>query len=260
MIVLILFFIGLLVFAGVLMSCFFERKEETYYDPKGKGRCEFKDVKFKSDEDEARARAEVSAAYRKRNNLKANAEVSDYNIKYMEVPTTTRTRIVPYHKDHWYYCDFENARGLVGWIGVVVFFLAVAISGGISIAHNGPMHQEEYATKLTVALDDLHDRQETIYLTLSGDLNFKVNDGGTVYHVLVDKPLDMMNTINNYNTDVKAFKQELYLEKVRLASPWVNTFINPGFKRVDGYNDNARNYKEILGDNLKTFELKSINE
>ena len=260
MIILILFLIGLLIFVGILASCFFERKEETYYDPNGKGTCAFQNAKFRTDADKEQASANAAATYRKQNGLKADATVSDYTIRYLEIPTTTKSRIVPYHKSHWSYCDFENARGIAGWIGAVLFFLAVAIGGGTSIAHNGPMHQEEYATKLTVELDDLHDRQETIYLTLAGDFNFKVNDGGTYYHVLVDKPLDMMNTINKYNADVKAFKQELYLEKVRLASPWVNTFINPGFKRVDGYNDNARNYKEILGDSLKTFELKSTNE
>ena len=251
MIVLILLGIGVLIGVALIISCFFETETVACYDPKSTITRDFRDVEFKNPAEKARVRDEIEAEYRSKHKLKPEDPVDEYYIRYYDTPVKLKTRLAANG------VDFDTIRGYAGWITGVVMLIAFAATGITCIAHHGPLHQEEYATKLTVELDDLHDRQETIYLTLAGDLNFKVNDSGTYYHVIVDKPLDMAQTINEYNTDVKAFKQHMYLEKIRSTNPWTNTFINPGFKKVEGYNGSAKSYKDILGDTLKTFELKS---
>ena len=251
MIVIIVLLVGILIGLGLLISCFFHFNYVYYYDPNGSYVREFEDLTFRNKKEQKTVRQLVETELCKKHCLGENETPSDYNVRHYDLKAVRRKKLVCYS-------DFDTYRA--GWgLGIGAIFLLALLGCGIPcIVHHGPLNQEVYTTKLTVKLDDLHDRQNTIYLTLAGDLNLSVQDDGSTYHVIVDKPIDMANTINEYNTDVKAFKQELYLEKCRSASPWTNWFINPGYTKVDGYNASAKTYKDILGDTLKTFELKKM--
>ena len=250
MIIIIILAIAILICLGLLFSGFFYYNTVYYYDINGEySRC-FDDLTFKNEKDRTRVRNIVIKEMRK---IKKDESYypDEYTLKYYRLNASKRNKLT--------FClDFDSYRAGFG-IGLGALFLLALLGCGIPcIINHGPLNQEVYATKLTVQLDDLHDRQNTIYLTLAGDLNLSVQDDGATYHVIVDRPIDMANTINEYNTDVKAFKQELYLEKCRSTSHWTNWFINPGYTKVDGYNASAKTYKDILGDTLKTFELKKM--
>ena len=251
MIIIIILATAILIFLGLMFSGFFYSDSVYYYNPNGECSRDFDDLTFKNKKEEDRVRSIVIKELREKAGKDESYEPDYYAIKYYRLKASKKNKLV-------WSADFDNYRTGFG-LGLGAVFLIALLGCGIPcIVHHGPLNQEVYATKLTVQLDDLHDRQNTIYLTLAGDLNLSVQDDGATYHVIVDKPLDMANTINEYNTDVKAFKQELYLEKCRSASPWTNWFINPGYTKVDGYNASAKTYKDILGDTLKTFELKKM--
>lgn len=251
MIVIIILFVAFLIGLGLVISCFFHLDDVYRYDPNGNYTREFEDITFRNKKEQSTVRQLVETELRKKYNLGENETPSDYNIRHYDLKAVKRKKV-------FCYTDLDTYRAGCGFGLGAVFLVALLGCGIPCIVNHGPLNQEIYTTKLTVQLDDLHDRQNTIYLTLAGDLNLSVQDDGATYHVIVDKPIDMANTINEYNTDVKAFKQELYLEKCRSVSPWTNWFINPGYTKVDGYNASAKTYKDILGDTLKTFELKKI--
>ena len=248
MIVLILLGIGVLIGVALIISCFFETETVACYDPKGTITRDFRDVEFKNPAEKARVRDEIEAEYRSKHKLKPEDPVDEYYIRYYDTPVKLKTRLAANG------VDFDTIRGYAGWITGVVMLIAFAATGFTCIAHHGPLHQEEYATKLNVALDDLQDRQNRLYDTLDGELNITTDASGNIYHIIVDVPNETRAVIDAYNADVRSFQEKIYLEKIRSESPWTNTFINPGFKKVEGYNPNAKIYNEILGDTLKTFK------
>jgi len=251
MIVIIILLAAVLICLSLILSCLFHFEGVYYYNPNGKYNKDFEDLTFKNQKDKDRVKNIVIKELREKAGKDESYNPDYYAIKYYKLKASIRKKLSCY-------ADFDTYR--TGWgLGLGGAFLLALLGCGIPcMVNHGPLNQEIYTTKLTVKLDDLHDRQNTIYLTLAGDLNLSVQDDGATYHVIVDRPIDMANTINEYNTDVKAFKQELYLEKCRSASPWTNWFINPGYTKVDGYNASAKTYKDILGDTLKTFELKKM--
>lgn len=144
---------------------------------------------------------------------------------------------------------------LLGTISSVLFGAAFLVCGIVCIVANAPLMITENCVEATARIDRLKDKQSAIYQTLAGELNLSIKEEQAVYHVIIDKPLDMAAFIHEYNCEVIDFKKDLYMKKVANDSLWINWFTNPGFKEVEGYNDSATNYKDILGDTLKTFEL-----
>ena len=178
------------------------------------------------------------------------------------------------HFDYYteYPCDYHCKKRVSkddGWdlgdrgsgfslAGMIVFGIAILATGIPCLVAHGTVDVAKTQTTYEVRIEDLKDRENTIYLTLSGDFNLTVEDSSaTTYHVIVDKPVDIMASVNEYNQEVKELKKDLYMEKVCSESPWINWFVSPGFKNVEGYNANAKSYRDILGDNLKTFELNT---
>ncbi len=142
--------------------------------------------------------------------------------------------------------------------GVTLSFLSgvpLLVCGIICMCINTPTQRVIQAIENNAKVYTLKDRQSTIYQALTGELSLTVQDTGREYHVIIDSPLDIANAIYEYNCQVIDFKKNLYVKKVQYDSPWINWFQNPGFKDVEGYNDSATDYRDILGDTLKTFEL-----
>lgn len=156
----------------------------------------------------------------------------------------------------WSFDDYT--RGIVGFILLIIGSLALLVSGTLIICSRSKLSKEEHKVQYEMEIDKLLDKQEAIYLALTGELNLKINDEGTTYHVLIDKPTEMLNVINEYNSEVKELKKKIYLEKVCEENIWINWFVNPAYKNLDNYNAQAKRYNEILGDALKTFELSRV--
>jgi len=144
---------------------------------------------------------------------------------------------------------------LLGAISFCLFGIPLLVCGIVCIVTNVPLTTIENRVEITARIDILKDKQFAIYQTLAGELNLSIKEEEAVYHVIIDKPLDMAAFIHEYNCEVIDFKKDLYMDKVANDNIWINWFVNPGFKEVEGYNDSATNYKDILGDTLKTFEL-----
>lgn len=154
--------------------------------------------------------------------------------------------------------DFESGYGVLGGFGIgltIIPGFVLLVCGIVCIAANTQVAKTERAVELDVTVHKLKARQFTIYQALTGDLNLPVQDTGREYHVIIDNPLATSDIIYEYNCEVIDFKKDLYMDKIMSESPWLNWFINPGFKDAEGYNDSATNYKDILGDTLKTFEF-----
>lgn len=154
--------------------------------------------------------------------------------------------------------DFDSGDGILGGFGIgltIIPGFALLVCGIVCITVNTQVAKTERAVEIDVSVHKLKARQFTIYQALTGELNLPVQDTGREYHVIIDNPLTTSDVIYKYNCAVIDFKKDLYMDKVMSESLWVNWFINPGFKDVEGYNDSATDYKDILGDTLKTFEF-----
>lgn len=140
-------------------------------------------------------------------------------------------------------------------INAIFFFLAIPmVPFGICIGVHSSITINFRTNNYIVKIDDLRDRESTLLMTLKGSYNIDTN--ATTYHILIDKPLTTMAEINQYNSDVKEFKSELYKQKVCRDNPWINWLTCPAVERLENYNPDATSYRDILGTELKTFELK----
>lgn len=151
----------------------------------------------------------------------------------------------------------DNARGVLGLILGMLSLIAFMSTGIFCIVANGPVNQNTLALNVECEIEKLQNKENTLHLTLAGDLGLTVTDTTSTYHVVVDKPIEIKTAIDSYNNDVLSLKKDLYTLKIKSDSPWFNWFTNPGFKNVEHYNANATSYKDILGDSLKTFELSA---
>ena len=145
-------------------------------------------------------------------------------------------------------------------IGASLFWVFSAFSllfGLVCLNTQNDIAQENKCVSLTADMEKLTNRENTLRLTLAGDMGFKVTDSQSTYHVVVDRPIDNKAEVDNYNNDVIEFKRYIYMEKFKLDNPWTSWFVNPGFTRMEHYNPNATCYSDILGDSLKTFELNA---
>lgn len=151
--------------------------------------------------------------------------------------------------------EWHDNLWILGMLLSAAFGLSVLVCGIVCIVANTPTMSAQSYVGITAKIDKLKDKQSVIYQTLAGEMNLPVKEERGEYHVVIDKPLDMANSINEYNCEVINLKSDLYMNKVMSDDLWINWFVNQGFKEVEGYNDSATDYKDILGDTLKTFEL-----
>ena len=151
----------------------------------------------------------------------------------------------------------DNARGVIGLILGILSLIAFMSTCSFCLIANGPVNQNTLALEVECEIEKLQNKENTLHLTLAGDLGLTVTDTTSTYHVVVDKPIEIKTAIDSYNNDVLSLKKDLYTLKIKSDSPWFNWFTNPGFKNVEHYNANATSYKDILGDSLKTFELST---
>lgn len=151
--------------------------------------------------------------------------------------------------------EWHDNLWILGMLLSAAFGISILVCGIVCIVMNAPTMTAESYVGITAQIDKLKDRQAAIYQTLAGEMNLPVKEGRAEYHVVIDKPLDMANSIHEYNCEVINLKSDLYMNKVMSDDLWINWFVNQGFKEVEGYNGSATDYKDILGDTLKTFEL-----
>lgn len=150
-------------------------------------------------------------------------------------------------------------------IASVPLLIAAVIAGlgglpaGINCAlSHSPMSVQLEAADLNSEYDKLSYREQTIHKALEGDMGITVEESPTVYHVIVDNPIDVKLAIDEYNCGVVDFKTNVYKMKVKHDNPWISWFCSPAFEQVEGYNPDATSYKDVLGEHLKTFEVSSL--
>lgn len=237
MMIVISFIILLVIIAGLFISTFFYvvDSEEWVYDENG----DVEQVGYK---------------------------IRDYEkLKLKEYETYRCKRIYrrKLTKEEWW--DFET-KGAIWYLTIGICTFLLALGTGIScICINSPLSQQRHALNISCEIEKLYSRENTLRLTLSGDLSLKVEDSTSTYHVIVDKPIEIKQTIDDYNNDVLDLKKSIYIEKISSENIWINWFINHGFKNINVldendetvyiYNSDATTYRDILGNYLKTFNL-----
>ena len=237
MMIIISFIILLVIAAGLFISTFFyiNDSDEWIYDENGK----VEQLGFK---------------------------IRDYKKLNLEEYKTYKCKLIHKRKltkEEWWGLDSKGAAWYLT-VGILSFLLA--LSTGIScICINSSLSQQQHALNISCEIEKLYSRETTLHLALAGDLNLEVEDSASAYHVIVDKPIEIKQAIDNYNNDVLDLKKSIYIEKISSENIWINWFINHGFKNVNIknendetvyiYNPNANNYRDVLGDYLKTFTL-----
>ena len=157
-------------------------------------------------------------------------------------------KVLPKGKIKWYGLDFDNGIYLF-WLIIPLAFLIWPMISNSSLTVN--LMLNNYIARM----DTLKDRETTLYLTIKG--NYNIDADSNTYHVLVDKPVEIMSEINEYNADVKEFKMDIYTQKTFRDNPWIGWFTCPAFQKLDNYNPQATTYRDVLGNELKTFELNN---
>lgn len=237
MMIIISFIILLVIAAGLFISTFFYIKyfDEWVYDENGD---------------------EEHAGY----------VIRDYEKLNLDKCKTYKCKRIYRHKlvrEEWW--DLEH-KGAIWYLIIGICSALLALSTGIScICINSSLSQQQHALDISCEIEKLYSRENTLHLALAGDLNLKVEDLTSTYHVIVDKPIEIKQTIDDYNNDVLDLKKSIYIEKISSENIWINWFINHGFKNVNVldendetiyiYNPNATTYRDVLGNYLKTFNL-----
>lgn len=186
-----------------------------------------------------------------------------YNYHKLDVDKLKVARVI--HGTKYYPCryitkkklaweDSETIRFFVGVFITCLSLFALAICGVVGICRNNSIVKAQTTMAYQVRIEDLEDREQTIRNCLKGEyqIQYTIQDG--TYRIILDQPLEMKKSIDEYNKEVRELKQDIYTRKIHLQSPWLNWFTTP-IENLDEYNPDARNYKEVLGDSLKIFEI-----
>lgn len=245
--VLLLAAIAFFVFPGFSID-----KNHIYkYNPEGKTKQSIRYVEFEDEETYNKLILEFKKEFIKEHKLTTIKleEINDSNVRWNEVPCDVIT--TKHLKWNGLATPVDDGFGTAGLACGIVFLIGGLLCGGFAIGAHCNASKSHQRVAYERVVNELEFKQNNLYNTLNG-LN-ENNIQTTANSYIVYDMGSIALTINDYNTEVLNFKEELYHTKLLSENPWTNWYVCPVFKEIKGYNKNATNYKDILGENLKVF-------
>lgn len=230
----------------------FDYKSIYKYDPDGKQTCCFYRAQFPNKETEDKVALALKTEYAKGNKLKSKPQDLDNKvICYESVPCKEIVK----KKLEWNGLpEIDEGFGVIALIGFCIVVVGALCCGGFAIGAHCTAAKAHARVNYERKIDELELKQQNLYNTLSGITENNIETTSTAYIVYDMGSITL--AINDYNAEVIDFKEDLYHTKLLSENPWTNWYVCPVFKEVKGYNKYATNYKDILGETLKTFMPK----